>query len=129
VPQGVDAYMYGLTPTDCASPSIQPARQQGEASRLHGKLQSAELRAVGLGETVKVLEASLKVKDDTITRLEGLVTVCFLNVLSIALCAFITLLSCTISGMNRDGNKSMLMYVCLVNGSHVLEPHPTMLHQ
>lgn len=78
MPHGVDSHMYGLTPTEHASAAVQPGRlQRGEAGRLQGKLQSAELRAVGLGETVKVLEASLKVKDDTIIRLEGIVAVRF----------------------------------------------------
>lgn len=74
--QGVEDYTYGLTPTENASRAVQQSGlQRGEAGRLQGKLQSAELRAVGLGETIKVLEASLKVKDDTIHRLEGMVAV------------------------------------------------------
>jgi hypothetical protein len=80
MPRGVDAQMYGLTPTEYACTAVDPsALQLGEAARLQGKLQSAELRAVGLGETIKVLEASLKVKDDTIIRLERIVAVLFLH--------------------------------------------------
>lgn len=73
----VGVHIYGLNPTEsAAAPPPAGNLRQGEAVRLQGKLQSAELRAVGLGETIKVLEASLKVKDDTITRLEGMVSVC-----------------------------------------------------
>lgn len=78
MPDETDVHMYGLTPTEYASTAVQPSKlQRGEAGRLQGKLESAELRAVGLGETIKVLEASLKVKDDTIIRLEGMVAVRF----------------------------------------------------
>ena len=76
ISQSIEEYTYGLTPTEHASRPVQHnGLQRGEAGRLQGKLQSAELRAVGLGETIKVLEASLKVKDDTIHRLEGMVAV------------------------------------------------------
>ena len=76
MPHGADGYTYDLVPTEQASRAVQHSGlQRGEAGRLQGKLRSAELRAVGLGETIKVLEASLKVKDDTINRLEGIVAV------------------------------------------------------